>query len=93
MKFLSVLARFLPTLTVYAHCDVPCGIYDPYPAQMAAHTVIRMVNLIQELKKENEKDFVHALARYAKVKYEHAELVKHEIRILCVDYFKEELAK
>lgn len=85
----SALKNFLVP-KAYAHCDIPCGIYDPYPAQMAAHTVIRMVNLIQELKKGKEKDFIHKLARYTKVKEEHAEIVKHEIRILWGDYFKEE---
>lgn len=88
----SALKNFLVP-KAYAHCDIPCGIYDPYPAQMAAHTVIRMVNLIADLKKENEKDFIHKLARYAKVKEEQAELVKHEIRILWGDYFKEEHSK
>lgn len=91
-----LLLKLLPSNTAYAHCDIPCGIYDPHNAQMAAHTVIRMTNLILDLKIdqnapiEDRKKFIHALTRYTKVKEEHAELVKHEIRILWGDYFKEE---
>ncbi len=73
----------------YAHCDIPCGIYDPHAAQMSAHTVLRMVNLIQQLDK-NAPDYFHKFTRYTMVKEEHAELCKHEIRILWGDYFKEE---
>ena len=38
-----------PTVTVRAHCDVPCGIYDPAQAQLAAKTVARMVELIGQI--------------------------------------------
>ena len=71
------------TKPVYAHCDVPCGIYDPISAQIAAHTVIRMTQLIEE-NKDNEH---HDIARYTATKEEHSEKVKHEIRILMGDYF------
>ena len=44
------LGRILaPTTVVYAHCDIPCGIYDPAGAQQAARTVARMVELIGEI--------------------------------------------
>lgn len=79
---------------VFAHCDIPCGIYDPHEMQMAAHTIIRMVGLIQELGKEDKSDeSMHKLIRYTKVKEEHAERVKHEVRVLWGDYFKEEHLK
>lgn len=90
-----VLDRVLPEETAYAHCDIPCGIYDPHHAQLAAHTVIRMVTLIEEftgkLQKEMNPDelqhYVHDLHRYASVKEQHAEICKHELRILWGDYF------
>lgn len=88
MKILSIVFNLLPIQTAYAHCDIPCGIYDPHNAQMATHTVIRMVNLINEA-----KDDVHKITRLTKVKEEHAELVKHEVRIIWGDYFKEEHLK
>lgn len=94
------IIKFFPIKTVYAHCDIPCGIYDPTPAQIAAHTVIRMANLINELKAsslepsfDERKKIIHRISRLTKVKEEHAELVKHEIRIIWGDYFKEENLK
>ncbi len=78
-----------------AHCDIPCGIYDPHLAQVAAHTVIRMNMLIGQLKvptndakPEERLDFQHKLTRYTDVKEKHAELCKHEVRIIWGDYFK-----
>lgn len=86
--------------TVHAHCDYPCGIYDPHLAQLAAHTVIRMVDLINSFPKptsdtssEELEEYYHALTRATKIKEEHAELCKHEVRILWGDYFKPEHVK
>jgi len=96
-KLASLIDKIRPVKIAYAHCDIPCGIYDPHHAQMAAQTVIRMNNLIAELPKltpdtkpEERQQIVHKLARYTKVKEEHAEICKHEIRIIWGDYFKEE---
>lgn len=69
---------------VYAHCDVPCGIYDPHGAQLAALTVIRMIDLI------GASSDAHDIARCTTVKEEHAERCKHEVRVIWGDYFKEE---
>ncbi len=89
MSFLYSAFRLIdkvyPAKIAYAHCDIPCGIYDPHIAQMAAHTVIRMVNLINET-----KDDAHKVSRLTAVKEHHAELCKHEIRVLWGDYFKPE---
>lgn len=99
MSFLRKFFDFFPLPTAYAHCDIPCGIYDPHAAQLAAHTVIRMTSLIQDLKIEQDapmearKKFIHALSRYTKVKEEQAEIIKHEVRVLWGDYFKEEHMK
>jgi len=72
---------------VYAHCDVPCGIYDPHLAQVSAFTVLRMINLIDQLDK-NAPDYTHKYARYTAVKEEHAEKVKHEVRVIWGDFVK-----
>jgi nickel superoxide dismutase len=90
---LKTLDRLSPPQKIYAHCDIPCGIYDPHEAQVAAHTVIRMTSLIDELPKEDSVEREHNLARYTAVKEEHAEKVKHEIRVLWGDYFKDEHLK
>ncbi|PIN99791.1 superoxide dismutase, Ni [archaeon CG10_big_fil_rev_8_21_14_0_10_43_11] len=84
-----VLDRFVRFPSAHAHCDIPCGIYDPHQAQVDAHTVIRMIDLIKEAKSSN----VHSLARYTSVKEQHAESCKHQIRILWGDYFKDEHVK
>lgn len=88
MDILSVFLKFLPTRPIYAHCDIPCGIYDPYEAQLAAHTIIRMVNLINEA-----KDDSHKITRCISVKEEHGKKVEHELVTLWADYFKEEHLK
>jgi nickel superoxide dismutase len=87
-----LLDKILPLKTAYAHCDIPCGIYDPHNAQVAAHTVLRMTKMIGDLHKEgeDEKAYFHQLARLQKVKEDHAELLKHEVRVIWGDYFKEE---
>lgn len=74
-----------------AHCDIPCGIYDPISAQIAALTVVRMVDLIADLEaKGDQKDtaYQNSMSRYVAVKEEHAELAKHEIRVIWGDYIK-----
>lgn len=81
LKFLN---RAFPAQKAYAHCDIPCGIYASSPSQMAADTVVRMVEKIQAL----SKDDVHSLIRMTMVKEQHAELCKKELLILWTDYFK-----
>ncbi len=85
---------------VHAHCDIPCGIYDPHAAQIAALTIVRMNQLIAELPKPGaetppaERDvYVSKLSRYTHVKETHAELVKHELRVIWGDYFTPEHAQ
>ena len=89
---MSRLSEFLaPKTTVRAHCDVPCGIYDPAQAQLAARTVARMVELIGQIEPgstalADRNKFVRCVT----VKEQHAELVKHEVQIIWSDYFKPE---
>lgn len=91
MRFLKRLLGILPLAHVYAHCDIPCKIYDPYTAQVAAHTVIRMTQMLNEAEAMPD-DIVreHHIARLTKVKEDQAEIVKHEIRVIWGDYFKDE---
>jgi len=90
----------LPPEPVYAHCDIPCGIYDPHEAQIAALTVLRMDQLIGELamppadaKPEDRAAYVAKLARYTAVKEQHAERLKQEVRVIWGDYFTPDHAK
>jgi len=97
IRAFALLNRLFPAEEAHAHCDIPCGIYDPHLAQIAAQTVGRMNQLIEGLprpgvdaSKEERDRYSNSLARYITVKEEHAELCKHEVRIIWGDYFKAE---
>ena len=90
---LANLRRWLPVRPVHAHCDIPCGIYDPVSAKIAAQTVLKMVMRIDALEWGEGTDHMansNSLSRYIAVKEQHADLVKHEVDILWHDYFKPE---
>ncbi len=91
-QLLEKLDRRLPFERASAHCDVPCGIYDPITAQIAALTVVRMVDLIHAKFEDHEHspEFINSIARYVAVKEEHAEKAKHEIRVIWGDFIKPE---
>lgn len=71
---------------VYAHCDVPCGMYDPTAARMAAATVLKMVQKLGEYPEDDLNNRVRAIW----TKEEHARKCKEELLILWTDYFKPE---
>ena len=73
-----------PRTIVRAHCDIPCGIYDPAGAVLAAQTVARMVELIDGLEGSSVADR-NKFARCVAVKEQHAELVKHEVQVIWSD--------
>ncbi len=96
-RIFGALDRIAPPSEAYAHCDIPCGIYDPHAAQIAALTVVRMVQLIGALQKPGDSaskeewdTYAMQVSRYAAVKEEHAKIAEHEIIILWTDYFKPE---
>lgn len=87
---IKISGLFLPTGIAYAHCDIPCGIYDPHAAQVGAHTVIRMTQLLGEIKRnDHETKAEHDIARMTHVKEEHGSLIEDELGTLENDYFKE----
>lgn len=94
-KMINKIVSILPLSgKVYAHCDIPCGIYDPKPAQIAAATVLKMVQKIKDLslpdfsKKEEVESYQNSMTRMIWTKEEHAQKCKEEILILWTDYFK-----
>lgn len=92
-QFLNKLDKKFGFETAQAHCDIPCGIYDPSTAQIAALTVVRMMDLMAALESGEAKgntEFHNSMERYITVKEEHAEKAKHEIRIIWGDYFKKD---
>lgn len=94
MRFLKRLLGILPLRIAYAHCDVPCGIYDPKPAQIAAFTVLKMVQKIKEIEASSETQGElqerNSFVRMVLTKEEHARKCKEEILVLWTDYFKPE---
>jgi nickel superoxide dismutase len=68
--------------TVYAHCDLPCGVYDPAQARIEAESVKAIAE------KFNQSDDNVFKSRCVFIKEERAELVKHHLWVLWTDYFK-----
>jgi len=90
-KVFEAVDRVFKVKEAKAHCDVPCGIYDPITAQIAALTVVRMIDLATDLEKnttEKGLTYQNSMTRYALVKEEHAEKAKHEVRVIWGDYMK-----
>lgn len=91
---MSLINFLFPIKEVYAHCDIPCGVYDPKQAQIAAETVEKMVQKILELSVDGDLKpnlaARNSFVRMVKTKEEHAEICKREVLILWTDFFKEE---
>lgn len=85
-NILYFLLKPFPAEIAYAHCDVPCGIYDPKAAQVAASTVLKMVQKLGEYAENDLNNRVRAIW----TKEEHARKCKEELLILWTDYFKPE---
>jgi nickel superoxide dismutase len=77
------LPRFLtPQTVVRAHCDLPCGVYDPAQARIEAESV----KAISEKYQANQDPEFRTRALI--IKEQRAELVKHHLWVLWTDYFK-----
>ena len=77
--------------TAAAHCDIPCKIYDPISAQIAVLTMIRLVDLLNDLQEKlpfNLEDNVQFIRLVAQ-KELHGSIVKEEISVIWGDYIKE----
>src|SRR3989344_5431645 len=91
MNFLRLIDKVFIPSPAFAHCDVPCGIYDPRAAQIAAETVAKMVEKIEGLPKENPTVADRNLfVRAVFLKEEHSRRCKEELLILWTDFFKPE---
>ena len=78
----------------YAHCDGPCGIYDPASARVAGEAVLSMTKKMLELNcpdtgnSSQMASYLNTMSRYASVKEQQAQLCKEELLVLWTDYFK-----
>ena len=80
----------------YAHCDGPCGVYDPASARIAAEAVLSMTKKMKDLhcpetsNSDAMAGYVNTMSRYSVIKEEQAQLCKDELLLLWTDYFKPE---
>ena len=92
------MGLFRPSRLAYAHCNVPCGIYDPAFAQNAAETVVKMVEQLEALEvpaadapASEVLAFQQAVGRRVANKEDHAKKCKYElVDVLWTQYFKPE---
>ena len=83
MPRLHLLARILtPKTKVHAHCDLPCGVYDPAQARIEAESVKAIIEKYQS------NDDPAFRTRAIMIKEQRADLVKHHLWVLWTDYFK-----
>lgn len=73
---------FAPTITAAAHCDLPCGVYDPAQARIEAESIKALIAKVAD---NNDPDF---RTRALIIKEQRAEMVKHHLWVLWTDYFK-----
>ncbi len=73
---------FAPTVEVSAHCDLPCGVYDPAQGRIEAESVKAIA---QKMADNDDPDF---RTRALIIKEQRSELVKHHLWVLWTDYFK-----
>ncbi len=94
----SLVERIRPALTVSAHCDGPCGIYDPADARIKAEAVLSMTKKIMDLPQPSKEEgdhesvvqYLNTTARFIAIKEDQAQKTKDELLILWTDYFKPE---
>jgi nickel superoxide dismutase len=87
------LSEFLrPGRVVHAHCDLPCGVYDPAQARIEAESVMAIQQKYQDAQsqKKSTESVEDYKARALLIKEQRADLVKHHLWVLWTDYFKPE---
>ncbi len=81
-RLLVAIDRIHQPVTAYAHCDLPCGVYDPAQARVEAESVR---GIQQKFQDSDDPVFKQ---RAVLIKEERADLVKHHLWVLWTDYFK-----
>jgi nickel superoxide dismutase len=87
--FREFIVKSFPAESVSAHCDGPCGVYDPAQARVRAEAALSMTKKILDL---DPADGTHStankLSRYIAIKEEEAHATKQDLLVLWTDYFK-----
>ena len=92
--FRSMMNRLFPAPVAHAHCDGPCGVYDPAAARITAEAVLSMTKKILAMEvpdPSNKAAYIayhNTYARYVAIKEEQAHKTKEELLVLWTDYFK-----
>ena len=81
-RLLGVADLLKAPQVAHAHCDLPCGVYDPAQARIEAESVKAI------MEKYNGSDDAEFRTRAVAIKEERADLVKHHLWVLWTDYFK-----
>ena len=84
----TLIKKYLPAEEVSAHCDGPCGVYDPASARIAAEAVVSMTKKLIALDGATDLASQNSAGRYIAIKEEQAHLAKTELLVLWTDYFK-----
>lgn len=90
----NILNQLFPAPTAHAHCDGPCGVYDPASARIAAEAVLSMTQKIVALECPDPADkaayieYHNKFNRYVAIKEHEAHRAKEELLVLWTDYFK-----
>jgi nickel superoxide dismutase len=93
-QVIAQIKNFFPAPQVHAHCDGPCGVYDPASARITAEAVVSMTKKILDLEAPDSSDkaatiaYQNTLSRFIAIKEEQAQKTKEDLLILWTDYFK-----
>ncbi len=93
-QVIAQVKNLFPAPAVHAHCDGPCGVYDPASARITAEAVVSMTKKILELEhpdignKSVMIEYHNTLSRFVAIKEEQAQKTKEDLLILWTDYFK-----
>ena len=91
---IQMIERVHPAPAAHAHCDGPCGVYDPSSARIAAEAGLSMTKKILALERPEGGDsqawatYHNSMARYIAIKEEQTHIAKEELLVLWTDYFK-----
>lgn len=95
MKVTKLIKIVFPAKEVVeAHCDGPCGVYDPASARIAAEAALSMTKKLLALSHPDHSDeqavtaYHNTFDRFVAIKEEQAHLAKTEVLVLWTDYFK-----
>ena len=87
-KIANLTNRQQPAPVAEAHCDGPCGVYDPSSARIAAEAAVSMTKKLLALENDGSIGYLNTVARFVAIKEEQAHLAKEELLVLWTDYFK-----